>query len=116
MSYILYDITHKQGKLNSSTIYTLYWFNTQRPSEQYEMIVDSTYRNYKQWREIIDTKLLGEYTGIKISTKMTNKKRKVLDADSKAYLEHALTEQDIVEYVSKFSRTQKETTYNSLFE
>jgi hypothetical protein len=47
---------------------------------------------------------------------MTNKKRKVLDADSKAYLEHALTEQDIVEYVSKFSRTQKETTYNSLFE
>lgn len=113
-TYILYDITEKRGKYNDSTIYTLHWLDVDT-LDQYEMIVDSTYRNYNYWTDIIFGDWCGVYTNLKRSVKQTVKKKKVLDADSKARKIEDLTMDDIIKYV-EYKKKPQPSAFDTLFE
>lgn len=111
--YILYEITEKTGKLNGSTIYTLQWLNVET-LQQYEMTVDSTYRNFRYWENIIFGDWMGVYTNVKVSLKKTVKKKLVLDADSKAHKTEDLNIDDIIAYVQYKSKPTP-SAFDNLF-
>jgi len=113
-SYILYEITEKTGKLNGSKIYTLQWIDVDT-LQQYEMIVDSTYRNFNYWQEIIFGDWCGVYTNLKRSLRQTVKKKNVLDADSKAQMTEVLTMEDVMRYV-QYKSKPKQSNFDNLFE
>jgi hypothetical protein len=95
---ILCDITPKQGRLNQSDIWDLTWLDTQEHRVR-QMIVDSSYRNYDRWRHIIDNHQLGEYAGIRRSSRQTQRGQSVMSADSHPQLITPLTAGEICQII-----------------
>jgi len=111
---ILYDITANQSKINPSDVYTLYFIDENL--KKYEMSVDSSYRNYKNWIAVLNSdNPYGIYSNIRLSTRKTNKKVTVLDADSKPYKVQSLTIDQIFNWVEKRKEEIAEESNNSLF-
>lgn len=123
--YILTKITGKQGKLNNSQIYTLTFVDNETLQE-YECVVDTTYRNYtrSRWNEIIDGEIYGCYSNLKRSSAKTSKGKEVINADSYPVLEERETLDTINEYIKAKRKainkqklpTEPTTQFATLFE
>ena len=98
-NYILSDITPKIGSINQSWIWDLTWVDPDDLAV-YMMIVDSSYRNYSRWRNIIDNNILGAYTGLKRTSKLDKNGQRVMSADSHPQLITALSETMIMDIIT----------------
>ena len=97
--YMLSDITPKLGHLNQSYIWDLTWVDPDT-LEVYMMIVDSSYRNYSRWANIIDNRLLGLYTGMRRSSRQGQGGHQVMSADSHPQLITPMSEGEIMDLIT----------------
>jgi hypothetical protein len=97
-THVLCDITPKRGRLNQSDIWDLTWLDLEERTLR-QMVVDSSYRNYARWKNIIDTNLLGEYAGIRRSARLNHRGQAVMSADSHPQLVTPLTPGEICQII-----------------
>lgn len=101
ISVIIYDIRAAESKLNpGSDVYTLYCIDDKL--KKYEIAVDPTYRNFKQWTNILnDPAPYGIYDNLIVTDRKTVKNVSVISADSRAVLYERLTIEQIENWIEK---------------
>ena len=103
-THILCDITPKRGRLNQTDIWDLTWLDLEEHQLR-QMVVDSSYRNYARWQNIINTNLLGEYAGIRRSARLNSRGQAVMSADSHPQLVTPLTAGEICTIIEAINTT-----------
>ena len=99
--YCLYDRQETHGYVDNRVLITLYWFDIET-LEQYETVVDPTYRNYRRcaWDQICELpEPWGVYTNLHRGRGQTKSGAGILDADTVAHFHEELSLDEISKYV-----------------
>ena len=102
---ILYDIMANDSKLNpGSDVYTMHFVDENL--KKYEVSVDPTYFNFKNWTLILNSKNpYGIYENLILTDRKTNKNVSVISADSRAVKVHSMSIDQIYDWIEEQVKT-----------